>query len=298
VASALDPFRASNGGGRRVGAAELASFLDDPAAFRARLPAPPLAQPVRKARTVVALGAVAAVVVATFGWLVTRGTEPRPEGTPPEAAGGVTIEPVPQEADDRPAGPVPAQSQMPTDADETAPVLLPESDPAPAGSTAEPAPTEPQRADPPTATAEPAAGRLTVAVEPWAHVSIDGQPVGTTPLGGPVALRAGTHRVVLSNPDFPEHSVEVRIDAGEAERLAVSLWSLVARVSVEVSPWAEVSLDGRVLGTTPLRRAIVLPPGTHALTFAHPTLGSHEERVTVAAGEVRTVRVRLTDGTP
>jgi serine/threonine-protein kinase len=214
----------------------------------------------------------------------------------PEAAGGVTIGPMPQEANLRPPEPSQNPSQLPADTVERTPQLPPQVDPSPAGSTDEPASTEPQPADPPMA--EPADGRLTVVVEPWADVSIDGQSVGTTPLNGPLALRAGTHRVVLRNPDFPEHSVDVRVEPGESERLAVSLWTLVARVSVEVSPWAEVSVNGRDLGTTPLRRAVVLPPGTHTLTFRHPTLGSREERVTLAAGETRTVRVRLTDGTP
>jgi hypothetical protein len=157
-----------------------------------------------------------------------------------------------------------------------------------------PAPAAAAEASPPERAAPPeAGGQLTVAVEPWAEVWVDGRAVGTTPLGAPLALSAGPHRVVLRNPDFPEHVAQIVVPSGGSERLAVSLWSLVARVSVEVSPWAEVSVDGRPVGTTPLRRPLVLAPGTHVLTLVHPTLGEREERITVDAGESRTVRVRM-----
>src|SRR5437763_1387473 len=36
-----------------------------------------------------------------------------------------------------------------------------------------------------------------------------------------------------------------------------------------VRPWGEVSVDGRVIGTTPLDR-ITLPVGTHVLRVRHP----------------------------
>jgi serine/threonine-protein kinase len=117
--------------------------------------------------------------------------------------------------------------------------------------------------------------------------------VGTTPLSAPLSLSAGSHRVVLRNPEFPEYAVDVDVGAGAAERLAVSLWSLVGRLSLEVSPWAEVSVDGRAVGTTPLRRAIVLSPGGHTIRLSHPTLGVREEELTIGAGESRTLRVRM-----
>jgi serine/threonine protein kinase len=43
-------------------------------------------------------------------------------------------------------------------------------------------------------------------------------------------------------------------------------------VTVHATPWAEVELDGRSLGTTPIRRTAI-GPGSHVLVFENPPLG-------------------------
>ena len=45
----------------------------------------------------------------------------------------------------------------------------------------------------------PAPGRVTIDAVPWADVSIDGQPVGRTPLG-PLPLTPGVHVIVFKHP--------------------------------------------------------------------------------------------------
>jgi serine/threonine-protein kinase len=142
---------------------------------------------------------------------------------------------------------------------------------------------------------EPLPGTLLVAAEPWARVLIDGEARGTTPLAA-LTLPAGAHTVTFENPEFPTHTVRVEVGAGEEERLAVSLWSLVGRVELVVSPWAEVAVDGRVWDTVPpQQRPLILAPGEHLLTFAHPALGTWETTLRIAAGESRTLRVNLAD---
>jgi len=308
AAHALDVYRGS--GATRAGAADLAAFLDDPAAYRAaratRLSesaahSPGVrAHPLRRARTLVAAGLALGVVAATI--LVLRPDRETALPSPPapaESAGGVDIAPAPTNE----TGPTDAEAADPGPSMEEVPVALPlaeasgEAETAPAGGGSPDqarvdAPREEDRPPP----AAPATGQLTVAVEPWAEVFVNDRSVGITPLGGPLTLPPGAHRVVLRNPEFPEHSQQVEIPSGGSERIAVSLWASVARLSVEVSPWAQVSVDGRPVGTTPLRRALVLRPGAYAIRLTHPTLGAREERVTVAAGESRTLRVRMGDG--
>ena len=153
----------------------------------------------------------------------------------------------------------------------------------------EPTASEPERA-------EPAAGTLAIVAEPWAEVSVDGEAVGVTPLGA-LAVPAGTRRVTFENPDFPPHTVEGVVASGGVARVAVSLWDLVGRVTLAVSPWARVSVDGEYWDTVPPQeRPLILRPGTHHLAFAHPTLGTRELSLRVSAGEVRSVRVDLADG--
>lgn len=53
---------------------------------------------------------------------------------------------------------------------------------------------------------------------------------------------------------------------------------------VLVTPWADVSVDGRPRGQTPLAR-IPLPPGPHAVLLTHPDFAPFPRRVTIRAGE-------------
>lgn len=50
-----------------------------------------------------------------------------------------------------------------------------------------------------------------------------------------------------------------------------------ATLTLSATPWANVSLDGRSLGTAPLRR-VAIGAGTHTLRFENPALGRHVER--------------------
>jgi len=146
--------------------------------------------------------------------------------------------------------------------------------------------------------AEGTPGTLVVVAEPWAQVRVDGEDVGTTPLGA-LSLPPGRRTVTFENPDFPSRSVVVDIESGEEERLAVSLWDLVGRVTLVVSPWAEVSVDGAYWDTVPPQeRPLVLTPGTHRLVFSHPTFGTQETTLRIAAGESRTLRINLSEERP
>ena len=55
-------------------------------------------------------------------------------------------------------------------------------------------------------------------------------------------------------------------------------------LQVVVRPWAEVSVDGRLLGTTPMDR-VSLSAGAHSLTLKHPAFEALTRSVTVRSGE-------------
>jgi tetratricopeptide (TPR) repeat protein len=48
-----------------------------------------------------------------------------------------------------------------------------------------------------------------------AEVSIDGSPVGTTPLPAPIRLVPGPHAMVVSRPGYERHVIERTLEAGE-----------------------------------------------------------------------------------
>ena len=136
-------------------------------------------------------------------------------------------------------------------------------------------------------------GTLTVDVQPWADVFVDGTLQGRTPLSTPLTLDAGTYRIGLRHPQFPDYEAEVVIGAGEAEAVRVSLWDSVGRLLVEVSPWAVVLVDGVVRDTTPHDYPLIVEPGRHPLTLRHPQLGSYDTTFTIAPRETKTLRFNL-----
>ena len=67
------------------------------------------------------------------------------------------------------------------------------------------------------------AANLRIVVDPWATVSIDGQEVGTTPIGRPIALTAGTHYVQMEHPRAAIERRTVHLSAGETVLLDVKM---------------------------------------------------------------------------
>ena len=305
-------------------ATDLAGFLHDPSSYTPTPPpAPPsptllaaatanaateesaLAERAEPSRRRVWWGISAVVGIAALGLaavLSESEVDVPPKTTPAQTA------PQPRDATampdsvPSPAIPLAADEEAPEEDAEAPPGPIPEPEPAlaviddPPGSAAS---IERGRSDSTAERPAPPAplrtGTLVVVAEPWARVTIDGEPRGTTPLAG-LELAVGSHTLVFENPEFPRHTVHIEISADEEQRVAASLWSLVGRVELVVSPWAEVAVDGRVWDTVPpQQRPLVLPPGEHRLTFTHPTLGRREVSLRIAAGESRTVRVNLAD---
>jgi len=72
-------------------------------------------------------------------------------------------------------------------------------------------------------------GYLRVVVDPWAHVTIDGERVATTPTARPIPLGPGTHFVKFTNPYHRALDREIEVAPGETVNLDVSLEPRVAQ---------------------------------------------------------------------
>jgi serine/threonine-protein kinase len=57
---------------------------------------------------------------------------------------------------------------------------------------------------------------------PWARVTVDGKPVGETPLGN-LPMTVGSHVIVFRNPDFPERRETVVVKTDGTTRISVDL---------------------------------------------------------------------------
>jgi hypothetical protein len=104
--------------------------------------------------------------------------------------------------------------------------------------------------------------------------------VGTT-AADRVMLPAGRHELELVNADLEfRKAVMVQVGAGTTVTPAVELPN--GSLSLNALPWAEVTIDGRPLGTTPLGN-VAVPIGTYEIAWRHPQLGERRRTVKVPA---------------
>jgi hypothetical protein len=143
-------------------------------------------------------------------------------------------------------------------------------------------------------TLQEAFGRLNLHVSPWADVYYNGEKVGTTPLGH-IQLQEGIHRLVLKNPLLNiEKGVTVRIVARELTKMIVDLTEGIrGKLKINVTPWAHVYVDGKPMGTTPLK-PLELTVGEHIILVKNDKLRrEHSSRITIKPNEVYAMDIDL-----
>jgi len=105
--------------------------------------------------------------------------------------------------------------------------------------------------------------------------------------GGPIYLPAGSHDLTFVNTSLGVRTTQtVRITPGRVIPLAVATPD--GRLNANAQPWAQVLVDGRPIGDTPLAN-VAVPVGDHEVTFRHPQLGERRQRITVQAGTLTRV---------
>jgi len=110
--------------------------------------------------------------------------------------------------------------------------------------------------------------------------------------GSPLVLTPGKHKLDLVNDALEmQLSRTVTIEAGKTARVSVPAPN--GTVNVNATPWAEVSVDGRSIGTTPLGNVSVAV-GTHEVVWRNPQFG--EKRKTVVVGATTPVRLTMDMG--
>lgn len=106
-------------------------------------------------------------------------------------------------------------------------------------------------------------------------IAAEGRTIGSTETGK-IMLPPGRHELTLSNREFGYSDTRtVEIHPGEERPLNVEP---KGTVSVNAHPWAEVWVDGRKAGDTPVANLKVLL-GTRVFLFKHPQFG--ERRITM-----------------
>ena len=144
-----------------------------------------------------------------------------------------------------------------------------------------PEPVRPaQRITPPTAGA-PENSYLSIEGTPaGADARLNGQSIGQTPVQF-YALAPGRYTVTVAVAEHEEFTREVVIEPGKRHRLSYAL-SAVQKINVHSTPeGAEVRIDGRKAGETPLADLIVAE-GDHDITIARMGYETHRQHVTVS----------------
>lgn len=210
-----------------------------PPAARAAAPAAPAHTTTRRddrafRRTPpVVLVTVVAAVSAVFGFMLASQLERGRDGwralvtriapgwlaAPEQPSPSVPLPSVPAPEPPSPSAPLPS-APAPVTTTPPIPAPTPESlvpvSAAPAAIAPERVVSSPTAGVPPAVAPEPVAPQIEVSINatPWAHIEIDGQPVGETPLGG-VSLSPGSHRFHALFPDGRVSERVVEIDADE-----------------------------------------------------------------------------------
>jgi len=126
-----------------------------------------------------------------------------------------------------------------------------------------------------------AGGWLSISSPVDVDVIEGGNLVGTS-RSPQIMLGEGKHTISLVNDAIGYRDQEqVRITAGTVAHLAVKLPQTM--MAINALPWAEVSIDGKNVGVTPLGN-VPVTIGPHEVVFRHPDLGEKKVTTIVKAG--------------
>lgn len=136
----------------------------------------------------------------------------------------------------------------------------------------------------------PAAGWLAVA-SPFPVDIVERDAVIGTSGTAKIMLPSGRHEVVLRN-DMLGYAAPQTIDVVAGRTASVAVTPPTGLLNVNATPWADVLIDGRPAGQTPLGN-VKVAIGPHQITFRHPELGERTTQVVVAAHGVSRVAMNL-----
>jgi hypothetical protein len=91
--------------------------------------------------------------------------------------------------------------------------------------------------------------------------------------------------VQLKHPDYPAIAKKIRISSNELQTFHVRLDTLFGYFNSLVHPWANVFIDDRLIGQTPLQRAIPLVPGKHRVRLENPEYSTIADTINITQND-------------
>jgi hypothetical protein len=129
-----------------------------------------------------------------------------------------------------------------------------------------------------TAAPGPVSGWLSIKAPVSVEIRESGRMLGTTDADR-VMMAAGRHELELVNETLGYRVTRVvQVPAGKTAALSIEMPQGV--INLNASPWAEVWIDGRRVGETPIGN-LPISIGPHEVVFRHPQLGEKRQAVSV-----------------
>ena len=134
---------------------------------------------------------------------------------------------------------------------------------------------------PAAASAGPVSGWVSVKAPFAMEIREQGRLLGTTDADR-LMITAGRHELdFVSEPLGYKSTRVVQVGPGKVSSLTLDLPQGV--VNLNAAPWAEVWIDGRRVGETPIGNLSV-SIGPHEVVFKHPQLGEKRQAISVTLG--------------
>jgi len=134
------------------------------------------------------------------------------------------------------------------------------------------------RPPPTVAPAAPVAGWVAVG-SPFPVEMIEHDEIVGTSGAAKIMLGAGTHQLLLRNDTLGFEATRTIVVA-PGQVTSVRIDPPKGLLNVNARPWADVLVDGEMVGQTPLS-GVSLTVGPHEITFRHPQLGERTEQIVV-----------------
>jgi hypothetical protein len=129
-----------------------------------------------------------------------------------------------------------------------------------------------------TAAPGPVSGWMSVRSSVTVDVRENGRNIGTSDTDK-IMIAAGRHEIELVNETLG-YQVSRTVQVPPGKVASVSIDMPMGVININAAPWAEVWIEGRRVGETPIGN-LPLSIGPHEIVFRHPQLGEKRQAVSV-----------------
>jgi hypothetical protein len=126
-----------------------------------------------------------------------------------------------------------------------------------------------------------------------ATITVDDQPIGVSPLPGPVQIEMGQRRLKVSKPGFQDFSAAQSFTGGAATSVEIALQAVVheGKLRIIAGPGDVIRVDGNVVGTGEWEGT--LPSGAHSVAVTGEGKRPYQSEAVVQDNQGSTLRVAL-----